>query len=191
MIASPDSTGGTDVPINDVVYISPETGEIVRAETPGAIPIYQEEVCEPRGATDEPENLDWLPGWWLRKQCHIEAELEVLEAQYRRRRTELFATRRYLEFRYQGALEDMVRERLVNEGSRRKSLDVLEGRMGFRHSKRIEIVDEGKALAWAEENLPSAVKTLKSLLVSKIPPDARVPGVQRIERDVFYYQVSR
>jgi len=161
-----------------MTYVDPSTGEIHAAFAEGLLLV---DLGEP----DEESSSGplWLGDWYTQQLCRIEAERAALKAQHARLMAELAAREKALAWKWRGALEEVVRTMLAK--SKRKSVDFAYGRCGWRRSKRVEVVDEEAAMAWARSRWPGAIKRTESLLKSELP-DREVPGVQRRDEDVFY-----
>lgn len=180
------------------LWIDPETGAIVPADTEGATKIERWDVEIPAGAEDlaEKEDYSWLPSWFLKRHGHVAAERATLMSQYKRKMAVLDAIEKYMTWRWHGTLSGVVEADIEKQKGKKKSFDYLEGRAGFRTGRKCEIVDEEEAMAWAHEHCPEAVKVTEYLRVSYLPkkqtpPGEKqsfvdVPGVRRWEEETFF-----
>ena len=170
------------------MWIDTQTGEVLPGEScddpqEGAIWIEPEDVPdEPTGqAFDE-----WVPNWLAKQFLHVDAEEAAVNEQHKRLVATIKARRRYLEFAYMRRAEAIVKADLEVAGGKRKSVDYDFGRCGWRTSRRLEVVDQELALAWARKHCQDAVKTTVSLLKGSLPKGEHVPGVIRRTDSTFY-----
>lgn len=182
------------------LWIDPETGAIVPADTDGATRIERWDVEIPAGAEDlaAKEDYSWLPSWFLKRHGHVAAERATLMSQYKRKMAVLDAIEKYMIWRWHGTLSGVVEADIEKQKGKKKSFDYLEGRAGFRTGRKCEVVDEEQAMEWARGNCPEAIKVSEFLRVSYLPksktathPGAKqvfvdVPGVRRWEEEVFF-----
>lgn len=85
--------------------------------------------------------------------------------------------------RYSAMLEKFTASQI--EGKKTRSIDLLNGRIGFRKSPAaLEIEDADALLSWAKANLPEAVKTVET--VQKTPCKKYVESTGEIPDGAVY-----
>jgi len=94
--------------------------------------------------------------WVIKKITGVDDEIDRLEEQHRRRVKQLENEKQFFKERFGKELKAFVR---ANLDGRKKSIDFVHGRAGFRKSREtIEIVDKEANLDWAKENCPDALR---------------------------------
>ena len=102
--------------------------------------------------------------WLLRKIANLDTEKARVKAQAEAILHGLDTDREGLLYLYGSQLEAFTRQELERQGSRRKSLTLLQGTCSFRSvPARFTLSDPGAALFYARENLPEAIKTVETL----------------------------
>ena len=134
--------------------------------------------------------------WYLRKLANLEAERQRVKRQAERLVAALDTEAESLKRGYAGELEHWAREELKRKGSRRKTLDTLQGTLRFRHvPARLSLEENGNALRYAADNLPALVVTRRELDRAAYLDEAKrlleetgelMEGIERIpERETF------
>jgi hypothetical protein len=143
----------------DGYLIDPETGEVMgHAEEKPAFRVNDLPSCE----------------WVLEKMQACDADIASLEMRRRAicanidsQVAALRKRRQWLDMRFLSDLRAFAAEALL--GSKSKTLTTPFGRLSFRRTPaRIVVTDGDAAIAWAEREVPEAVKTVKSVLVSAL-----------------------
>lgn len=145
----------------DGYIINNETGEVVDLATP----------ANEFRVTDA-SSADWV----LQKLCDAESEIArrklIIASVIERQETEIRAQERrveYLKFRFGHELEAFAKDNLP---ANKKTWKGTYGEVSFRFtSPRLDVVNEGDAIRWAQANAPDAVKVETSLLKSKLPAE--------------------
>ena len=145
----------------DGYIINNETGEVVDLISP----------AQEFHVTDA-SSADWV----LQKLCDAESEIArrrlIIASVIERQETEIRAQERrieYLKFRFGQELEAFAKENLP---ANKKTWKGTYGEVSFRlTSPRLDVVNEGDAIRWAQANAPDAVKVETSLLKSKLPAE--------------------
>ena len=102
--------------------------------------------------------------WYLRRIANLESEKQRVTAQAAQIVRQLDADAESLRYRYEGELQEYVRQELARRGNRRKSLTLLQGSCAFRHvGPSLRISDAAAALDFCRRNLPDAVKVTETL----------------------------
>ena len=169
-----------------IEYMDPLTGEILDEWQEGCL---ESEV--PQEEADQLPDREWLPDHYMQRLLKLEAQREILQAQHKVRLEELARQERALRYRYQERLELVVRKETT--GTRKRSVNYAYGLAGLRRSKRVYVLDHDAALVWAKTNAPEAVKVVMTqrLLKSLLPKTGDIPGVERIEKEVFYVRFPK
>ena len=108
--------------------------------------------------------------WAVNKMLGFDEEEARLDAQYKAMKENLSKRREAFRARFFVELEDWLRGALA--GGKRKSLDLLTGRVGLRAKKAGFLLrDKKAALEWAKEHEPSLVLT-EQVTVEKLDTDA-------------------
>lgn len=129
----------------------------------------------------------------------IEACKSALKHQYGVMLKELAARKTVLQYHWHDAFKQAVKEDLAKpENSKKKSVNYLQGRAGYRKSKlHLLVNDEAAAIDWALENdCEGAVDTTlryKILLLEKYQADGKVPdGCDVIQpKESFFPMAAR
>lgn len=140
-----------------------DTGECLGPQTPS-----------PKWQCDSPEKAEWV----LEKLQTVDSEITALEARKAALTKNLDTMigeqqkrRDSLMFRFSNELAEVGRQNLP---AGKKTWTCPYGSVAFRSvGASVKIADEEKALIAAEAAFPEAVKTTKSVLVSKIPDDTK------------------
>ena len=134
---------------------------------------------------DTPEKADWLLGKIADARARAARVRENAEKIARQHEAEADG----LEFRYGPVLQALTRRE--TEGTRRKSLRLLNGVLGFRQRPAgVQITNPREALCWARQHLPAAVS---EALDRKALSDALMATGEAVDfaaftpaEDVFY-----
>lgn len=98
-------------------------------------------------------------------QAMVNREIEAIRARAEKILAPIRRRREFFEAAYTHQLEEFAKAKL--DGAKAKSVKLLHGTIGFRKSPaRLVIDDEGKAIEYAEQNCPDAIK--RSLSVSTL-----------------------
>ncbi len=170
----------------ETLWILP-TGEIVQPGTSGAKELEKDEVDHPppRLVSDSGDEK-WLPKWYMTTMDGIAAEKATLKKQYEIMERRLEMRVEHLKWRYEDILIDIVQDMIDATGKKKKSIDFLWGRAGFRTTKRQVVEDPEHAIMYLKKNVPGAVKVRETVLVSEIPKGMKVPGVRDIVEEKFF-----
>jgi phage host-nuclease inhibitor protein Gam len=141
---------------------------------------------------DSDERAEWL----LRKMGNLHAEKARVAAQAAEIVRQIDADLADLSFLYGAQLESYCRRKLAASGNRRRSVAFLQGTCAFRSVPAgLRVKDIAAALQFAQEALPSVVRTVQSLdsgayreaAIERLKATGEVlPGVETTpERDNF------
>lgn len=166
-------------------YIDPKTMEVCEKGTRGAILMVFRLPKPPAGEEDEDA---WLGDWLSRQLVEIKAAQEAHKAQAAAVANQLKAEEKALGY-WLKRMEPVLASALV--GSKKKSVRYGFGTFKFTKSSKIVVDDEFEAMLWAEDNCPGAIKTVKSLLTSKLPKGVDVPGVRIAESEKFGFTAGK
>lgn len=132
-----------------------------------------------------------LANWYLRKNAEYDQAIETIKEQAAMMIRSIESRRRRLAWRWGGAFKDIIDRMLHSQGGKKRSVNLLAGRAGYRKSaERLTIVDPQKVLEWADFNCPEAIKRepritpLKQWLdeTGEVPPGTHLTE----SRDSFY-----
>ena len=101
---------------------------------------------------DSEDKVNWALGKlgnWEAEQARVKAQSTLILARIAKEQAAFLD-------RFQAELEEYTRKQI--EGGKRKSVDLLQGRMAFRKvPSNISVTDRDAAIAYAKANLPHAV----------------------------------
>ncbi|MCP4308481.1 MAG: hypothetical protein GY788_27110 [bacterium] len=176
------------------MWVNTETGEADHA-TAEAKPegpwlwIEEEELADEPDR--EPFDDAWVPSWLTQQYLHLDADEGAIKEQTKRLLASVKARRKYLDWACTKRAEAIVKGDLEAKGGKRKSIDYPYGRCGFRSNKRVVVHDEQVVLAWAAFYCTDAIKVSEKLVTGPLPKDQDVPGVQRVEEEVFFVRPAK
>lgn len=118
-------------------------------------------VAAPSGfAVVDLQTANWVVRKIQEARAYAEAVGEWAEAETRRARAE----EESLLFQFGSGLQAVLRAELDAQKNRRKSVNLPAGSMGLRaEPQRLKVEDETKALEWARNHCPDAIKTTERL----------------------------
>lgn len=129
---------------------------------------------KPKFAVDSAGAAEWVMQQLFDTECELAAAIErerALVENVRRLKSRIESRKAALLWRFEPELKNYAASVLAN--SRERSIVTPFGSFGYQTSReKREIVDEDAAIAFAEANAPEAVKVVKKVLVSKLPPGA-------------------
>jgi phage host-nuclease inhibitor protein Gam len=150
--------------------------EEIPTETENAFDIEPEQdapALRPQFCIDSDSAAEWL----LRLLVNNAAEKIRITAQAQDMIAALEADSGDLMFKYGAALEHYCREKLAQEGNRRKSVRFLQGTCAFRwQGPAMRLKDTAAALTWCKENAPALVA---------------VETLERVDTEAFRQQAER
>ncbi|NLX97577.1 MAG: hypothetical protein GXY83_15525 [Rhodopirellula sp.] len=129
---------------------------------------------------------NWLAPWYLRKMAELEAAESLIKEQSKRMLAQVAARRKALEYQWGQAFKAQVDADLAEQGGKKKSIDYMTGRAGYRSSggkPQIVIEDENAAIEAAEMACPDAIKRtiIKSVLQAYVESTGEeIPGTKLI-----------
>lgn len=144
---------------------------------------------------DSIDKADWCIGKIGQHQVKIDAVKRIAE-NYRRKIDEMEAEATRSHVTAIGRLEELAKPFLVQEIAKennKKSVQLVSGRAGYRHSEGLVVTDGAAAVAWAEAHKPELIKKVISVSATKkhIKNTGEVPvGVELEERENFYITPS-
>ncbi len=103
----------------------------------------------------------WLPNWYLKKLTDFAAERKKLKAQHEVRQAQVDAEERALSYNWGLECRKEIELQIEAQTGKKKSIDFDYGRAGSRtvaESKRLDIIDEKKAIDAITESCPEALK---------------------------------
>jgi len=140
-------------------------------------------------------NDDELAIWYLGKVNDLDSQIERIKEQAGALIRAAENRKRGLAWKWGGAFKEIIDAKLRSQGGKKRSVDLLTGRAGYRkQAEKLTIIDPAKVLEWADFNCPQAIKRecritpLKDHFAEtgEIPP-----GVHLTEaRDTFYPPVT-
>jgi len=153
---------------------------------------------KPRFTVTDESSANWV----LRKLAECDAEESVIkqmvdeEIERIKKRAEKLLSpiqrkRQFFETVFTPQLEEFAKSRVTDK---RRSVNLLHGKVGFRKGQeKLIIDDEQKAIEWAEEYCPAAIK--KSILLTpmkELSQEAEAAGFCHIEHaeDKFYIEAE-
>ena len=140
---------------------------------------------------------DELATWYLGKVNEIEHAKETIKAQAAAMLQQLDNRMAGLQYRWGGQFRAVVDRKLHMNGHKKKSVDLLTGRAGYRTSPdKVEIVDGEAAAEWCAFQCPEALgTTIKRTTPIKehIKATGEVPpGIRYVEKqENFYPAITR
>lgn len=156
-----------------------ETGEVLDGPTP-----------EPGFHVRDRASAEWvlqrmqeLQAERLAIRARLDAVTENLNAQMR----EVDARLGFLKFRFGGQLLDWAREEISRAGPNApKHVKTDFGRVGFRMKRgSIAVAEPEKAVEWAKDTCPEAVRIREELMVSRLPDEVRASVFEAPEQFDF------
>ena len=162
-----------------MIYVDPQTGEILDAAQPGCIEIPDEDMPEP---TQTEADAEWLGDWLTKQLVRLDAEHEALLIGHDLRMRQVHARWAALAYRYDERMEAVLRAEIA--GTKARSVKYAFGVAALRKST-VRVVENGvAALAWAQEHFELAVKvTPDSLLKGQLPDGC--PHLRLEEHETF------
>lgn len=140
-------------------------------------------------------NDDELANWYLRKAGDFDQAIQTIKDQAAMMIRAIEARKRGLAYKWGGEFKRIIDAKLQSQGGKKRSVDLLTGRAGYRKSpERLTIIDPQKVLDWADFNCPEAIKREPRLTPLKkwLEETGEVPpGTHHTEsRDVFYPPIT-
>ena len=100
----------------------------------------------------------WLQNWYLGKMADIEAARNRIKEQAKIMQAQLSQAEQHLAYMWGDQFQAAVEADLEAQGGKKRSVDYLQGRSGYRKGKTsVEVIDEKAAIAWCEKNCPEAL----------------------------------
>jgi hypothetical protein len=127
--------------------------------------------------TAQTDDGRWLAPWYLRKLAELDAAEAMIDEQAKRMKSQIGARRKALEWKWGEPFRAQVDADIQAQGGKKKSVDYLTGRAGYRAvggRPKVTITDEAQAIAAAERACPAAVK--KSLLLTPLLDHVKATG---------------
>lgn len=124
---------------------------------------------------DKLSNEQWLvekmPEWYIGKKAELNAAREIIKEQAKRMLAQIDAREKVIDWNWAEQFQAQVNTDLRAQGGKKKSIDYLTGRAGWRSTggkPTLVVEDEAKALAMAELMCPEAVtRKLKTSVLLK------------------------
>ncbi len=117
--------------------------------------------------TNEHDDLEWLPEWYLGKLVEFEAREQAIRDNALGMINEIANKRKYLEWKWYLIFNGLITEKL--KGKKEKSVKFLHGTAGNRTiAAKVKVVDEKKALKWCLKNCKEAIKTKITVLITPV-----------------------
>lgn len=137
------------------------------------------------------DSADWVVG----KMLDLDARETRLKAGYEAAKREIERERAFFERRFGDGLRNVALREITANGGRKKSVNLLNGTVGFRVSpEKIEVGDEEKAKAWAKDNALDAISVkvteslIKKELLAAMKKRGEVPdGCEYVEPTQKFY----
>ena len=139
----------------------------------------------------------WLQNWYLGKFKDADAAEARVKEQYKVMLAQIDQVRKHLAWKYGDQFREAVEADLDAQGGKKRSVDYLQGRAGFRKGKTsIEVLDEKAAIEWCEKNCPEALSpklARKTPLAAMFEADGIVPDGCQVHpaEDRFYPAVPQ
>lgn len=138
-----------------------------------------------------------LATWYLGKLNEIEAKRALVKEQAAVMLKQLDSLEAYLVYRNGAEFKSCIDGMLQSQGGKKKSVDTLTGRAGYRRSSsKVTIIDTKVVLEWCKANCPQAIEPH----IARTTPikehientGEEVPGViYQTPQDVFYPSSNR
>ncbi|HEY1683539.1 MAG TPA: host-nuclease inhibitor Gam family protein [Tepidisphaeraceae bacterium] len=125
-------------------------------------------------SVDDPTSANWVVRKIIEARNYAQHVKEWAEAECKRAQNE----EQFFLFHYGIQLERWAKSEI--DGSRRKCVKLPGGTVGFRtESRKLDVADEQKLIAWCRDNLPDALKiethVLKSLVKDHVQNTGECP----------------
>lgn len=97
--------------------------------------------------------------WYLGKLAELEARRITIKQQAKVMLTQIDGAEKYIAFRWGDEFKGCIEAMLQSQGGKKKSIDLLTGRAGFRKKdSSIFIRDSAAALKWCKDHCPDALE---------------------------------
>ena len=129
----------------------PVLGHVVEQETEGEMILAEAELLEFEASTldDGDDPASWVPEFYMRKHAEMQDLESRIKSQYKRMMSAIKARRAGLSWKYGNVFESIVKRMIMNQGGKKKSVDLFNGKAGYRSKKAtIRIVDEAAFMSW-------------------------------------------
>jgi len=141
--------------LNEIVRKpDPVLGHIVEQETEGEMILAEAALLEMEAATldDGDDPASWVPEFYMRKHEEMKSLESRIKEQYKRMMSSIKARRAGLSWKFGPVMKSVVERMILNQGGKKKSVDLFNGKAGFRKKKAtIKIVDEDAFNAWFDD----------------------------------------
>ncbi|HZZ41645.1 MAG TPA: host-nuclease inhibitor Gam family protein [Tepidisphaeraceae bacterium] len=132
---------------------------------------------DPEVAEEFAVHDDNTANWVIRKIVEARAYAARCGEWCRREQLRARKTEEFFLHRYGGQLAAWARERIAQQGSRRKSLSLPAGTAGFRaEPARLVVEDESAVIGWAKSHCPDLVRISEDLSKSALNDHIRKTG---------------
>jgi hypothetical protein len=131
--------------------------------------------------------MEWLPSWYTKKLGELAADEVMLDAQYRKLKSQIAKAQQFLSDRWEGLLRAEIDKQFADgKAGKKKSIDNMYGKIGYREVKgreSVEITDEQAAIDYCRYNVPNAIKTVTTLSKTELKTHITetgeiIPGVE-------------
>ena len=127
---------------------------------------------------------DWLPEWFMGRTARLKDAREAIKKRYREMMDHLDAEERALHYKWGKQFKQEIDDKLALQGGKKKSVNFLTGRAGYRASKGTIIIEDNQAAkVWAVNNLdPDELKACISSM-NKTPLAEKVELAEKVDPD--------
>ena len=129
----------------------PVLGHVVEQETEGEMILAEAQLFEFETSTfdDGDDPASWVPEFYMRKHAEMEDLESRIKSQYKRMMSAIKARRAGLSWKFGGVFQSIVQRMIMNQGGQKKSVNLFNGRAGYRKKKAsVKVVDEAAFMSW-------------------------------------------
>ena len=124
---------------------------------------------------------DWLPEWFMARTARLKGAREAIKKRYREMMDHLDAEERALHYKWGKEFKQQIDDKLALQGSKKKSVNFLTGRAGYRTAKGTILIENNEAAKiWAvanmtDEELTAAISNMnKTPFIDRVKPETKV-----------------
>ena len=127
---------------------------------------------------------DWLAEWVLSKIARFKDARELIKKRRKEMIDHIDAEERALFYKWGKPFKDQIDERINLQGGKKKSVNFLTGRAGYRKAKgSISIENNQAAIDWAVDNLSSADLKIAIAGLNKTPLVESVTLAEKVDEE--------
>tara|TARA_R100000458_G_C8275771_1_gene250932 strand:+ start:1612 stop:2223 length:612 start_codon:yes stop_codon:yes gene_type:complete len=192
--------------MKDIVRTTdPVLGYAVDQETEGDMIVAEATLLDNEAAFssgDMPEE-HWLPEFYMKKHEDLKQLEARIKEQSKRMLNAIKARRAGLSWKFGRLFENIVQRMILDQGGKKKSVDLFNGRAGYRSKKAsIKVVDEAAFLDWFDRQPADIQAEVEPCLDRKVARKTPITeyiaacgdipdGIEHIEsHESFYPDIS-